>query len=432
MTITFGPTTVLGDRYRLVERVAVGGQGEVWRAEDTALGRPVAVKLLRGEYADSAEFRQRFRLEARNAAALSHPGIAQVFDYDEGRGDEPPYLVMEFVEGESLAATIARDAPMPPDRVLEIIVSAATALAVAHAAGLVHRDVKPGNLLVGRDGSIKITDFGIARAVDAIPLTRTGMLMGTPLYLAPEQATGKQATAATDLYAVGIIAFEMLTGRPPYEGPATAVLVAHRDTPLPELPASVPFGLRDLVRALTVKDPAMRPAGAALVAERAARLRADPGVTVAGGTRVDGVALPQQYPVGAATPPSYPVGAAMGHPPGGTGMGHPPGGATQVLAMPTADEPAGRRRALPLAVGGLAIALLAGGVGWFARPTSPHHPAATPSSSAPVTSHPVSSRPSPPVHRTSRPKAQATLKRPKPRPKPRPKKHKKPGHGKHH
>ncbi|MCO6008337.1 protein kinase [Actinoallomurus purpureus] len=408
MTMTFGPSTVLGDRYRLVERVAVGGQGEVWRAEDTALGRPVAVKLLRGEYADSPEFRDRFRREAQNAAALSHPGIAQVFDYDEGRSDEPPYLVMEYVEGESLAATIARDAPMDPDRVLEVIVSAATALAVAHAAGIVHRDVKPGNLLVGRDGSIKITDFGIARAVDAIPLTRTGMLMGTPLYLAPEQATGRQATAATDLYALGVIAFEMLTGRPPYEGPATAVLLAHRDAPLPGLPASVPSGVRDLVLTLTVKDPARRPAGAAAVAERATRLRSDPGVTVAGGTRLDGVPMPAPFP----------AAGTAGVP------GHPPGGATQVLALPVADEPDRRRRALPLAVGGLAIALLAGGFGWFARPTTPHSPAATPSPSAPASSHP-----SPTVHRapTARPKGKRT---PPKRTKPR--RQKRPGHGKHH
>jgi eukaryotic-like serine/threonine-protein kinase len=416
MTITFGPGTVLGDRYRLIERVAVGGQGEVWRAEDTALGRPVAVKLLRGEYADSAEFRQRFRREAQNAAALSHHGIAQVFDYDEGRGDEPPYLVMEFVEGESLAATIARDAPMDPGRVLEVILSAATALAVAHAAGLVHRDVKPGNLLVGRDGSIKITDFGIARAVDAVPLTRTGMLMGTPLYLAPEQATGRQATGATDLYALGIIAFEMLTGHPPYEGPPTAVLIAHRDTPLPELPASVPSGVRDLVRALTAKDPALRPAGAAVVAEWAARLRADPAVTVAGGTRLDAVPVP----------PAYPVAAPDAH--------RPVGNATQVLAMPVPGEPARHRRVLPLAIGGLAIALLAGVIGWFARPTTQHRPVvAPPSASAPASTHPVAS-PSPTVHRipVSRPSVRRAPPKPTKRPQPLPKHHRKRhGHDRH-
>jgi serine/threonine protein kinase len=276
MTFLSGGTTVLGDRYRLVERIAAGGQGEVWRAEDTTLGRQVAVKVLRQEYADSAEFRDRFRREAQHAAGLSHPGVAQVFDYDEGAGDTPPYLVMEYVDGESLSATIAREAPLSPDRVLDIIAAVASALTMAHAAGLVHRDVKPGNLLTGHDGSIKITDFGIARAVDAIPLTRTGTLLGTPLYLAPEQASGMQATAASDLYALGIIAFESLTGRPPYEGPAAAVLLAHRDAPLPTLPPAVPSGLRDLVLALTAKDPAMRPADAAGVVDWAARLRTDP------------------------------------------------------------------------------------------------------------------------------------------------------------
>ncbi|WP_460355765.1 serine/threonine-protein kinase [Actinoallomurus acanthiterrae] len=428
MTMTFGPSTVLGDRYRLVERIAVGGQGEVWRAEDTALGRPVAVKLLRGEYADSAEFRDRFRREAQNAAALSHPGIAQVFDYDEGRGDEPPYLVMEYVEGESLAASIARDAPMDPDRVLEVLGSAAAALAVAHAAGIVHRDVKPGNLLVGLDGSIKITDFGIARAVDAIPLTRTGMLMGTPLYLAPEQAVGRQATAATDLYALGVIAYEMLTGRPPYEGPPTAVLLAHRDSPLPVLPPSVPPGVRDLVLALTTKDPEMRPAGAVSVADRAARLRSDPGMTMAGGTRLDGVPMP---PAPGAAPfpgmgPSGGPGDPAGHMHPVGGPGHPVGGATQILSVPVPDEPARPRRALPLAVGGLAIALLAGGVGWFARPTSPHRPATTPSSSAPAA--PVASHPSATARK---PAPHPTVKHARPKHSKRPETHRK-KHGKHH
>ncbi len=279
MTLTLEPATELGGRYRLIERIATGGQGEVWRAEDTALGRPVALKVLRGEFAGNVEFRDRFRREAQHAAALSHPGVAHVFDYDEGQGDTPPYLVMEYVEGESLAASIARDAPLDPDRVLEVIVAASSALAVAHAAGLVHRDVKPGNLLVGRDGSIKITDFGISRAVDAVPLTRTGVLLGTPLYLAPEQASGLPATASCDLYALGVIAYEMLTGHPPFEGPATAVLLAHRDTPLPPLPSSVPAGLRDLVIDLTAKHPAARPAEAATVATRARHLRADPAIT---------------------------------------------------------------------------------------------------------------------------------------------------------
>jgi serine/threonine-protein kinase len=202
--------------------------------------------------------------------------VAQVFDYDEGRDETPPYLVMEYVDGESLSATIAREAPLSPDRVLDVIAAAASALAAAHAAGLVHRDVKPGNLLLARDGQVKITDFGIAHAADATPLTRTGALLGTPQYVAPEQASGMSATPATDLYGLGVIAYEMLTGRPPYEGPAGAVLLAHRDSPLPPLPPSAPPGLGEMVLALTAKDPAARPDGAAAVADWASRLRADP------------------------------------------------------------------------------------------------------------------------------------------------------------
>ena len=358
MTFVTGPAVVLGERYRLTERIATGGQGEVWRAEDTALGRTVAVKVLRGEYTGDAEFRDRFRREARHAAALSHPGVAQVFDYDEGGADVPPYLVMEFVEGESLSAEIARSAPAGADRVLEVIAAVASALAAAHAAGVVHRDVKPGNLLVGRDGSIKITDFGIARAVDAAPLTRAGLLMGTPSYLAPEAAAGRPVTAAGDLYALGVIAFEMLTGRPPYEGPAPAVVVAHRDAPLPPLPPYVPPGLGALVLDLTAKDPRARPPGAAAVASRAAGLRA--------GTR--------------------PVGV--------------PGSDTRVLSVPPPGEPSRRRGALPLVAGGIAIALAAGLIGWLARPSQDGGAGAPP---APVASSVFTPTPRPTLSATPRP-----------------------------
>ncbi|GLY85688.1 serine/threonine-protein kinase [Actinoallomurus iriomotensis] len=377
MTSTLGSGRLLGGRYRLVERIAAGGQGEVWRAEDAGLGRPAAVKVLRGEYADNAEFRERFRREAQHAAGLSHPGIAQVFDYSEGEGGEAPYLVMEYVAGESLSAAIAREAPMSPGRVLDIIAAVASALAAAHTAGLVHRDVKPGNVLLGHDGSIKITDFGIARAMDASSLTRTGTLMGTPLYLAPEQALGRPATAASDLYALGVIAFELLTGRPPYEGPPTAVVLAHRDTPLPPLPSSVPSGLVDLVHALTAKDPAARPHPAAAVAERAARLRADPAM---GARRPDDTPLDQPVP------------------------GVRSGSLTQVLAQPL--PPVRRRRALPLALGGLVV--LAGVVTWSAWPASHDRPAVAPSPSAAITTpsatptkaspRPVARRPRPPAH----------------------------------
>jgi eukaryotic-like serine/threonine-protein kinase len=386
MTFTLETDTVLGGRYRLLERVAVGGQGEVWRAEDTSLGRAAAVKVLRGEYADSAEFRDRFRMEARNAAGLSHPSVAQVFDYDEGRGGAPPYLVMEYVDGEALSATIAREAPLPPDRVLGVVVAAASALAAAHAAGIVHRDVKPGNLLLARDGSVKMADFGIARAVDTVPLTRTGTLMGTPLYLAPEQAAGMPATPASDLYALGLIAYEMLTGRPPYEGPATAVLLAHRDSPLPPLPPSVPPALADLVRALTAKDPAARPRNAAAVAAWASRLRAEPAY---------------RAPEAATNMLAQPMPA--------------PGPATRVLPTPVPR----RRRVLPLVFGGIGIALLAGIVGWFARPTTPHRPPVTPPATAPA----PAATTKPPVRRHKPPAQQP--------PAPPPKHGKHGGHGKH-
>lgn len=425
MTLTVGPSAVLGDRYRLVERIAVGGQGEVWRADDTALGRTVAVKVLRGEYAGSPEFRERFRGEARHAAALSYPGVAQVYDYDEGHGDVPPYLVMEFVDGEPLSAEIARDAPMRPARVLEVVEAAASALAVAHAAGFVHRDVKPGNLLVGRDGAIKITDFGIARAVDAVPLTRTGTVLGTPQYLAPEQATGRPATAATDLYALGIIAYEMLAGSPPFEGPATAVLVAHRDTPLPDLPPAVPARVRELVRALTAKDPAARPGGAAAVAEAAHRLRTEPATTA-----MDLGAILADPGAPSAGSPATGTGyaAAPGPAPAGrAAAGFAAGGATQILDAPPVPSP---RRRWPLVAGGaLAIALAAGVVGWLAG-SSPGRPSPSPTPSAAVSQPAPAATPTThrPVHHA--PVIHHAPVRPRPKGK-SPKKHKPPKHGHH-
>jgi eukaryotic-like serine/threonine-protein kinase len=387
------PGVLLGGRYRLTERIAAGGQGEVWRADDTTLGRTAAVKVLRPELADNVEFRERFRREAQHAASLSHPGIAQVFDYDEGDDGTAPYLVMEYIEGESLSTTIARDAPLSPGRVLDIVIAAASALSAAHAAGLVHRDVKPGNLLLSRDGSIKITDFGIARAVDASPLTRTGMLVGTPQYLAPEQATGRAATTASDLYALGIIAFEMLTGRPPYEGPPTAVLLAHRDVPLPPLPPSVPAGLAELVRVLTAKDAAARPHPASAVADWATRLQADPAATAPGGSD-DGA------PASPITPLDQPALVR--------GPGDRTGNLTQVLAQPL--EPVWRRRKPLLVLGGLAAALVVGLAGWLAFPASSdgtadgQGPSVSPSSSASALRKPAVKQPEPATRVATRPR----------------------------
>jgi len=172
-------------RYRLDRRIATGGMGEVWQATDSVLGREVAVKVLKREYADDPTFRSRFETEARNAAALHHPNVAAVFDFgerppEEESGPPQPYLVMELVRGQPLSALLRGGEPMPPDTAADLVGQAADGIAAAHALGIVHRDVKPANLLVTPDGTVKITDFGIARAADAVALTQTGQVIGTP------------------------------------------------------------------------------------------------------------------------------------------------------------------------------------------------------------------------------------------------------------
>jgi eukaryotic-like serine/threonine-protein kinase len=216
---------LLGGRYRLDDRVGVGGMGEVWHAADLVLDRPVAVKLLHPGYARDGQELARFRAEAQHAGSLSHPDIAQVYDYHEADPPYPPYLVMELVDEPSLASLL-EEGPADPARTMDLIAQAAGALQAAHPAGLVHRDIKPGNLLVSRSGQLKITDFGISHAVGSAPLTRPGTLIGTPAYLAPERAAGLPATPAADLYALGIVAFQCLTGRPPFTGEPLAVAPA--------------------------------------------------------------------------------------------------------------------------------------------------------------------------------------------------------------
>jgi serine/threonine-protein kinase len=263
---------VLADRYRLDDRIAAGGMGEVWRAFDLVLGRPVAVKLLKDEYAQHPETLERFRAEARHTAAVSHPGIAQMYDYGEPGPGQPPFLVMELVEGAPLTQLLARG-PLDPARVMDMVAQAAAGLYAAHAAGLVHRDVKPGNLLVSPDGTVKITDFGIANAAGSAPLTRTGALIGTPAYLAPERVAGTSAGPASDLYSLGIVAYECLAGAQPFTGTPMEVALAHQYQSLPPLPPAVPLPAAALVAELTARDPAARPADAGEVAARAARLR---------------------------------------------------------------------------------------------------------------------------------------------------------------
>jgi len=249
--------------------------GEVWRAIDVVLDRPVAVKLLRPEYSQHQETLARFRAEARHAAALSHPAIAQVYDYGDSVDGHPPFLVMELVDGPPLTRLIAAG-PMDPVVVLDIVAQVAAGLAAAHAAGVLHRDIKPGNLLVGAGGLVKITDFGISYAAGSAPLTRTGTVIGTPGYLAPERLAGAGAGPSGDVYSLGMVAYECLSGRLPFTGTAVEIALAHQHQPLPPLPMSVPVDVADLVTSMTAKDPAMRPSGAAEVAARAAALRDSP------------------------------------------------------------------------------------------------------------------------------------------------------------
>ena len=266
------PGMLLAGRYRLESRIAAGAVGEVWRAQDQVLGRPVAVKLLQQGYAGHPQTLARFRAEARHAASLTHPGIAQVYDYGEAAPAGVPYLVLELVDGPSLAGVLAAG-PVDPATAMDVVAQVAAGLSAAHAAGLVHRDVKPANLLMGRDGLVKITDFGIAHAAGSAPLTQAGTLVGTPAYLAPERAAGEPATPASDLYSLGIVAYECLTGAPPFRGTPLEIAGASRNQPLPPLPAAVPPPVTALVTDLTARDPAARPGRAAEVAARAAQLR---------------------------------------------------------------------------------------------------------------------------------------------------------------
>ena len=262
---------VLGGRYELAERVGAGGFSEVWRATDLVLARPVAVKLPYPGFTQDDEALARFRAEARNAGRLSHENVARVYDYGEPDPPNPPFLVLELIDGPPLSVLL-RDGPLAPGRVARLLAQAATGLAAAHQAGLIHRDIKPGNLLIAPGGTVKITDFGISYAAGSAPLTGTGLVYGTPAYLAPERATGASATAAGDLYSLGIVGYQCLTGELPFTGNPLQLALAHRELPLPPLPGSVPAGLAALILALTAKDPAARPGSAAEVARHATAL----------------------------------------------------------------------------------------------------------------------------------------------------------------
>lgn len=262
--------TPVGDRYEIGERLGAGGMSEVWSATDLRLGRPVAIKFLRADIEDPSA-RARIEAEARSAAKLSHPNIVNV--YDAGEHENRPFVVMELADARSLADVIREEGPLDPERACSVATQVLAALGAAHAEGIVHRDVKPANILVGEDGTVKLADFGIAKSLTeaTVGLTMAGQVMGTPTYLSPEQAAGQPATARSDLYALGVVLFESLTGRPPYTGDTPiAVVTAHAHAPVPdvrEVSPSVPAALAATIQRVLSKDPADRFSSAADMSE---------------------------------------------------------------------------------------------------------------------------------------------------------------------
>ncbi len=351
---------VLGTRYRLDQRIAVGGMGDVWAARDELLGRRVALKLLHPNLAADEGFRRRFRAEAKAVARLSHPGIVSVFDY--GEDADVAYLAMELVDGEPLSSVLRRRGRLDATETLGLVAQASEALAAAHAAGLVHRDVKPANLLLRPDGRLKVTDFGIVRAGDTATMTNDGSVLGTVAYMSPEQVRGERVASASDIYSLGVVAYECLVGDRPYTGAESiAVALAHLHDPVPELPQDVPAGVRRLVTAMLQKDPDARPPSAQAVAERARRLAAG-----AKGAWTGSVLLAPAASAPSDGPPTEPFGieAPPGGPPGTlalAGLAEPP---TMALAPPRPVVMRSRgpsRQWVPItaaAVGALLIALL--------------------------------------------------------------------------
>jgi hypothetical protein len=259
---------LLGERYRLVRMMGLGGMGTVWEAEDEILGRPVAVKVLSESLAAGERAVRRFEREAEASARLSGPHIAAVYDF--GRSEGRPYMVMELVRGETLADRLTREGPLPPQEAARIATQVAEALEEAHAAGIVHRDVKPGNLMLTPAGDVKVMDFGIAAAAWAVRITTSGLVLGTPSYLAPEQAKGEKTTPASDVYALGAVLYEMVAGHPPFvaESPVAVALAHVREDPPPlhQVAEGVPPNLAAASMAALAKDPAERPASAAAFA----------------------------------------------------------------------------------------------------------------------------------------------------------------------
>ncbi|WP_096382873.1 protein kinase domain-containing protein [Aurantimicrobium minutum] len=357
-----------GGRYELQSRIAIGGMGEVWQATDLVIGRLVAIKILKDEYLGDPGFLERFRAEARHAALVNHEGIANVYDYGEEEGSA--YLVMELVPGEPLSTVIEREKTLSIDKVLDIMAQTAAALQAAHSAGLVHRDIKPGNMLITPEGRVKITDFGIARIADQVPLTATGQVMGTVQYLSPEQASGHPASPSTDIYSLGIVAYECLAGKRPFTGESqVAIAMAQINEEPPPLPDTIAEPVRNLVYSCIAKKQADRPASAANLARAAQALRR--GDLQGAAAAVPGVLGTSTAPLDATT--VMPRTAATG--------------ATTVLTIPDAPEPVDqeeKKKRSPwlwplIALGGVLLLVLVGGI--IALTSGGNSPEPTPTNS---------------------------------------------------
>src|SRR3954469_1230118 len=307
------PGVTLGGRYRLDERIAGGGMGDVWRGTDEVLGRTVAIKILLPALLEEPGFAERFRGEARTMATINHPGVVDVYDYGSEEGTA--FLIMEYVEGDALSRTLSRVGRLTPGRTMALIAQAADALHAAHEKGIVHRDVKPGNLLVRPNGTLVLTDFGIARSAMVAQLTAAGSVLGTASYISPEQASGAGATPLSDVYALGVVAYQCLSGVRPFEGenPLEIAMRHVRDAP-PPLPADIPPVVRQVVDRAMAKDPAARWPTAAALGQVARQTAAQ----LSGGT---GTGIPPIGPAGVTAPVS-------------PGFSGPPGSPVGMSAMP--------------------------------------------------------------------------------------------------
>lgn len=333
------PGVKLGNRYRLDERIASGGMGDVWRGTDEVLGRTVAVKSLLPALLDDPDFAERFRGEARTMATINHPGVVDIYDF--GSDQQIAFLVMEHVEGEALLATLNRVGRLTSARTMALVAQAADALHAAHLEGIVHRDVKPGNLLVRPNGTLVLTDFGIARSDLVAQLTAAGSVLGTASYISPEQATGAVATPASDVYALGVVAYQCLSGRRPFAGdnPLEIALQHVRDTPR-ALPADIPPQVRAVVERAMAKDPADRWPTAAALAGVSRQLKAQ----LSQAARVAGQASPVSPAPGRASPVSVAPGRIS--PVSAVPAAPAPGRASVVSAAPAAPAP-GRAKVPP-------------------------------------------------------------------------------------